>query len=150
MNYRFSSSITDAEAAEFRERLATPLASRIDGGRRILRDAEVQEEAFSKLTQEDAKGFLLCNDTKSYDYTKLADVIIAGYRTYSKEDIEAARKVMFEKYMALADKYGWDKADSEVAARREFYDNTADAAILKMLKRGESLDEYVEFVSIYG
>lgn len=150
MNYRFLSSITDAEVADFRNRLAAELATRMTGdGKRVISDEAIGQEVNLNISTEDAKKYLQSNDAEHYDYAQLADVIAAKYRTFSDEDIMATRKAMVDKFMALADEYGWDKEQARRDAKKEFYDNLSDGTILELLRNGESIEDYVEYVSIY-
>lgn len=150
MNYRFLSSITDAEVADFRNRLAAELATRMTGdGKRVISDEAIGQEVNLNISTEDAKKYLQSNDAENYDYAQLADVIAAKYRTFSSEDIEATRKAMVDKFMELADEYGWEKEQARRDAEKEFYDNLADGTIIELLRNGESITDYVEYVSIY-
>lgn len=150
MNYRFLSSITDAEVAEFRHRLAAELIARTtEDGKRVISDEDVQCEVMRDLSTEDAKKYLQSNDANHFDYAQLANIIISKHRTFGKDDIEATRKAMFEKFMALADEYGWDKEQARRDAEKEFYENLADGTILEFLRSGESIADYVEYVSMY-
>lgn len=151
MNYRFLSSISDAEVAEFRKRLAAELTARTaSDGARLISDEAIEREVNVNISTETVKGYLSVNDATHYDYAKLADVIAAKYRTFGTEDVVATRKAMMDYYMSMAEKYGWDKEKAFRDAQKEFYDNISDKAILRMLHNCESIVDYVEFVSIYG
>lgn len=150
MNHRFLSSITDAEVADFRNRLAAELAARVTtDGARVISDEAIGQEVNWNISTEDAKKYLQSNDAEHYGYAQLADVIAAKYRTFGDEDIIATRKAMVDKFMALADKHGWDKGQARRDAEKEFYDNLSDGTILELLRNGESITDYVEYVSIY-
>lgn len=150
MNYRFLSSITDAEVADFRNRLAAELATRMTGdGKRVISDEAIGQEVNLNISTEDVKKYLQSNDAEHYDYAQLADVIAAKYRTFSSEDIEATRKAMVDKFMELADEYGWEKEQARRDAEKEFYDNLSNGTIIELLRNGESITDYVEYVSIY-
>ena len=56
---------------------------------------------------------------------------------------------MVDKFMALADEYGWDKEQADRDAHKEFYANLSDGTILELLRSGESITDYVEYVSMY-
>lgn len=150
MKYRFLSSITNAEVADFRNRLAAELATRTTGdGKRVISDEAIGLEVNQNISTEDAKKYLQSNDSEHFDYGQLAEVIAAKYRTFGKDDIEATRKAMVDKFMALADKHGWDKEQARRDAEKEFYDNLPDGTILELLRNGESITDYVEYVSMY-
>lgn len=149
MNYRFLSSITDSEVADFRNRLAAELATRMtDDGKRVISDETIGQEVNRNISTEEAKKYLQSNDAEHYDYAQLADVIAAKYRTFGQNDIKAFRDAIFQYYTDHAKKYDWGDVTKE--ANFEAYEALTDDEIVAMLKRGEDPLAYAEMIVIYG
>lgn len=151
MNYRFLNSISNDEVADFRNRLRSALVARVtEDGKRIISDMDADREIYQNLSDEDAKKYLQTATADKFDYNQLADVVAAKYRTFTEADVENTRKAMVAEFMRLAAEHGWDMKQAEIDAKTEFYENTPDEAIRNILRNGESIADYVEYVSIYG
>lgn len=150
MEHRFKDSITSEEIQDFKRRLSDVLAECSQNGERLLTPEDIQREVNDNLSKDDIRQMLTSCRAVDYNYTTIAISISAKYRIYSTAAVRNTREKMVAIYLDHAKKHNWNMEIAKRDAQSEFYDNLTDTEVIDILKSGQSISSYVEFVCIYG